>query len=383
MVGGPDSWEARVEEFWARADGTEPAAMLAGMRRLVDERPAGDPIALFEWAGLHDFLGREADAVPLYRQALDGGLTGARRAQALVQLASSLRNVGNPAAAVLLLADVPADPSVGAAVDAFLALALFDAGRPAEALRAALGALAATLPRYGPAVRAYADALVDPVLGSAVLGSAVRDATVLGRTVLDTAVLDTAVLDTAVLDTAVLDTATGPHDGPAVPIRRARRDELALLQEVERAAGQPFRTIGMTAVADDDPPPVDHLQRYQADGRAWVATDDRDAPIGYLLLDVFPGAAFVEQVSVHPAHRGRRIGAALLDAAAAWARDRGLETLALTTFADVPWNAPYYRRIGFRDVTPGAEPDWLRSIRAHEHARGLDNWPRVSLTRPI
>ena len=57
--------------------------------------------------------------------------------------------------------------------------------------------------------------------------------------------------------------------------------------------------------------------------------------------------------------------------------------MTLTTFTDVPWNASYYRRIGFRVVM---EQEWtpgLRRIRDHEAASGLDVWPRVLMRRPI
>ena len=133
--------------------------MLMQMRRLVEERPPDDADALFEWASVHDYLGREHEAVPLYRAALDAGLGGERRPQAVIQLASSLRNVGDPEAAIALLRDQPDDPLTGAAGRAFLALALRDAGRTDEALRVALEALAPTLPRYGRAITGYADAL--------------------------------------------------------------------------------------------------------------------------------------------------------------------------------------------------------------------------------
>ncbi|SDS97132.1 tetratricopeptide repeat protein [Actinoplanes derwentensis] len=151
------SWDQRVDAFWDAADDTRPAAMLQEMRVLVDER--GDADALYEWASVHDFLGREADAVPLYRQALDAGLGAPRRQQAIVQLGSSLRNIGAPAQAVDLLAKQEPDEVVGDAAQAFLALALHDSGRTGEALQVALRALAKTLPLYGRAVTTYADDL--------------------------------------------------------------------------------------------------------------------------------------------------------------------------------------------------------------------------------
>lgn len=129
------------------------------MKSLVDERPVDDAAAVYEWASVHDFVGREAAAIPLYRRALDLGLDGARRPQALIQLASSLRNVGDAREAVLVIEGMDATDVVGDAPQAFLALALFDAGRPGDALRVALSALANTLPMYEHAVRQYASEL--------------------------------------------------------------------------------------------------------------------------------------------------------------------------------------------------------------------------------
>jgi GNAT superfamily N-acetyltransferase len=114
----------------------------------------------------------------------------------------------------------------------------------------------------------------------------------------------------------------------------------------------------MTAVAQDDPPPLEVLAGYQRNGRAWwpPAPGRRRprGPGGVLLVDVVDGAAHVEQVSVHPAHARRRLGSALLETAAAWAAENRLEAVTLTTFTEVPWNAPYYARLGFR-VVPADE----------------------------
>jgi tetratricopeptide (TPR) repeat protein len=155
------SWDDRVALFWASADESKPDLALAAMKRLVEERPDADPDALFEWASVHDFLGREADAIPLYRAALEAGLSGDREPQAVIQLASSLRNVGDASAAVVLLEGRTEDAVTGSAAQAFLALALYDAGRADEALRVSLKALALTLPLYRRAVSSYADELTE------------------------------------------------------------------------------------------------------------------------------------------------------------------------------------------------------------------------------
>jgi ribosomal protein S18 acetylase RimI-like enzyme len=166
-------------------------------------------------------------------------------------------------------------------------------------------------------------------------------------------------------------------------IRTARRAELPALRDIERAAGRSFVDVGMTEIAEDEPPSLEELARYHDGGRVWVATDAADAPIGYLLAEVVDGALHVEQVSVHPRCARRGVGRALLDHAAAVARDAGLAGLTLTTFAEVPWNAPYYERCGFVVLPGDALTPGLRAIREREAAHGLDRWPRVCLRRPV
>ncbi|MGH3833592.1 MAG: GNAT family N-acetyltransferase, partial [Pseudonocardiaceae bacterium] len=95
------------------------------------------------------------------------------------------------------------------------------------------------------------------------------------------------------------------------------------------------------------------------------------------------GNCHVEQISVHPDHARQGLGKTLLDTAAAWAGQHGLAALTLTTYADVPWNAPYYERLGFQVMAADDISDGLRRIREHEQARGLARWPRVTMRRPL
>lgn len=166
-------------------------------------------------------------------------------------------------------------------------------------------------------------------------------------------------------------------------IRTAHLDELPALQDIERAAGQCFREIGIPEIADDEPPSLDELARHQRAGLAWVATDGADAPVAYLIADRVDGNLHVEQVSVHPDTARRGIGRSLLDRLAARAMSEGAPALTLTTFTEVPWNAPYYARLGFvtldeSELTPG-----LERIRRHEAALGLDRWPRTCMRRVL
>src|SRR5688500_10730846 len=89
------------------------------------------------------------------------------------------------------------------------------------------------------------------------------------------------------------------HNG-AMRIRVVRPAELPVLQDIERAAGEAFRDIGMPQIAEDEPLPLQVLAGYQQAGRAWVAADSTDMAVGYLIADVVDGNLHIEQVSVHP-----------------------------------------------------------------------------------
>ena len=86
---------------------------------------------------------------------------------------------------------------------------------------------------------------------------------------------------------------------------------------------------------------------------------------------------------MHPCHARQGIGRRLIDHAAAWARAHELRSLTLTTYLDVPWNAPYYRRLGFRHLSPDEETPGLRMIKRRERAAGLEVWPRTSMSRRL
>ncbi|MEW2221878.1 tetratricopeptide repeat protein [Streptomyces sp. NPDC006990] len=144
----------------------------AAVGELAGELSAGSPQAAFERACAFDSTGLPERAVPLYREALHGGLTGVRRRRAVTQLASSLRNLDRPGESVALLRaelerDIGTDGAAGAheraevvaledAVRAVLALALTDLGRSREAVPLLLTALAPHLPRYQRSMAGYA-----------------------------------------------------------------------------------------------------------------------------------------------------------------------------------------------------------------------------------
>jgi hypothetical protein len=163
-MGGTDpEWEQRSTALWAQLDELEEGEFHGRIEALVAELPPGSAVGLFERAAAQDSTGHPDVAVPLYRAALASGLEGERRRRAVVQMASSLRNLGDPRAAVELLEaeTVRASDGLDDAVATFLALALVDVGREREAVSIALEALSAHLPRYNRSAARYARELLD------------------------------------------------------------------------------------------------------------------------------------------------------------------------------------------------------------------------------
>ncbi|MGA3036093.1 MAG: tetratricopeptide repeat protein [Vulcanimicrobiaceae bacterium] len=164
MVDSNADWEKRLKDLWATLDDRDEQQFVDAMNILVAELPPESAIGLFERACALDSTGHSDLAVPLYKAALDAGVVGERRRRSVIQMASSMRNIGRAEDAVALLSaelDGEADALTGA-VRAVLALCLVDVGREREAVSVALTALAEYLPRYNRSMANYARLLVDP-----------------------------------------------------------------------------------------------------------------------------------------------------------------------------------------------------------------------------
>jgi GNAT superfamily N-acetyltransferase len=166
-------------------------------------------------------------------------------------------------------------------------------------------------------------------------------------------------------------------------IRAARPSDYRLLPDVERQAGERFRQVGMDDIADHEPFDADEVA---AAVMVFVATPDGDQGdelLGYAMVELIDGHAHLEQLSVLPDHGAQGIGTRLLDAVAGWAKSQGHAEVTLTTFRDVPFNAPLYAKRGY-EVVP--EDEWTAALRervAHEATLGLDPSTRVVMRLPL
>ena len=167
---------------------------------------------------------------------------------------------------------------------------------------------------------------------------------------------------------------------PGYVVQPAMPRHLPALPAIEAAAESPFPP-GRLGTATGSTRPAALLHDALVADLLWVALDIEDVPVGFALAFDHGDELHLQEMDVHPDHGRRGLGAALVHHVLAEARRRGLRAVTLTTFADLPWNAPFYRRLGFEVLADAALTPGLRTILAGEAAKGLQQ--RVAMSRRL
>lgn len=168
-----------------------------------------------------------------------------------------------------------------------------------------------------------------------------------------------------------------------VTFRTALRSDLETIVEVEHQADAQFASVGLSAVLDAPQAGIDDHAPAQADGRLVVAQDQTGRILGFARIDLVDAEPHIEQVSVHPDAAGNRLGAKLMAVCEDWAVAHGYERITLCTYRDVPWNAPYYQRLGWQELPEDELGPELRALRHHEHELGLEVQPRLAMAKEL
>lgn len=152
--------------------------------------------------------------------------------------------------------------------------------------------------------------------------------------------------------------------------RPATLADVPALDAIETRAGERFRGVVPEEIAADNVA-ESSLCAAATDGRLFVAQISDGTIAGFALTELLDdGSAHLEELDVLPEHGRRGIGSALLEASCRWAKASGHSGLTLTTYRDVPFNAPYYLRLGFRTLGPEELTPALVAVVEREHKRG-------------
>lgn len=165
-------------------------------------------------------------------------------------------------------------------------------------------------------------------------------------------------------------------------IRPGKTEDIAKLQELERDAAARFRALPDLPPVPDDVTSSEELEEAVGRGLVWVAEVDGEVA-GYAYAAPLEGNLHLEEVSVSRAFGRRGIGRALVRGVIERAKNDGCAGVTLTTFRDVPWNAPFYARMGFRVLEEEELGAGLRAAIEAEGKRGLPVGLRVAMAHDL
>lgn len=165
-------------------------------------------------------------------------------------------------------------------------------------------------------------------------------------------------------------------------IRLAGPEHVAQLPAIERAAATRFGDSLPRSVLSHVTP-VDTLAAAQRSGRLWVALESAGGTVGFAVASACGQRVHLEELDVLPEYGRKGVGSALVEAVEDWALNSDCIEITLTTFRDVPWNAPFYASIGFVAIPDDQlDADLLRRL-ADESALGLERARRVAMRKTL
>ncbi|MEL7128344.1 MAG: GNAT family N-acetyltransferase [Pseudomonadota bacterium] len=166
-------------------------------------------------------------------------------------------------------------------------------------------------------------------------------------------------------------------------IRFANQLDIPALIAADRAASELFRPTGLIPDMATIPEsvPAEVLSAAIEMGMVLVAEDEH-GPIGFVLCQPRGSVLYLDQISVDPAHGRKGLGRILMAHVYMLAEEHKLSAVVLSTFRDLPWNGPFYRRLGFREIARNKMEDWMIEIETVQ-AETLDVEQRCFMRRPV
>jgi GNAT superfamily N-acetyltransferase len=169
----------------------------------------------------------------------------------------------------------------------------------------------------------------------------------------------------------------------AYSIKPATSADIESMRALERRAAQQFRTIGYEFCAGGPVRDVSEHERILACGLTLAAFDAADGLAGFAMFEPLDGEGHLVEIDVDPVHQRQGLSRRLIAGGIDWSRLKGFDGMALTTYRDVPWNAPYYRRLGFEEFKPGPGRKGLLRTITQEAAWGFDFRPRIAMRKRL
>ncbi len=169
-------------------------------------------------------------------------------------------------------------------------------------------------------------------------------------------------------------------------LRDMRDGDAERLAEVDRRADQLFLETGIASIAALATGPRTPFKEFQAmldDCTTYVACPDNGEPVGLAAVQPLDDDIYLRLLAVDPDFGRRGIGSALLQRALEHGRRHGARRCALSTFRDVTFNEPFYRRHGFNELPLGSASARLCQRFEAEVPDGVDPAQRLLMVRDL
>ena len=164
-------------------------------------------------------------------------------------------------------------------------------------------------------------------------------------------------------------------------IRQARSEDIEYLPEIERSAARLFTNyleeLQFPEELLDRSVPIPKLQQAQQENLLWVASDRENIPVGFAYVEKLGEGWHLEELDVRPAYQNQGIGSALVKMVCDRAKEMSISAITLITFREIPWNAPFYKKLGFDAIAFSECSSELQALAIAENQQGLRQDKRV------
>jgi GNAT superfamily N-acetyltransferase len=164
-----------------------------------------------------------------------------------------------------------------------------------------------------------------------------------------------------------------------ISIKLAGSEHLSAIPAIELAASAMFPEADLPVEVRYLVIENQLLQEAQSDARLWVALTDERTPVGFAMAGIIDGGAHLDEMDVVPDFGRQGIGTRLVRTIIDWARSDDHSELTLITFRHLPWNAPFYEKMGFKVMKSSEVGEELASLLQAESEAGIDVHKRVCM----
>jgi len=165
-------------------------------------------------------------------------------------------------------------------------------------------------------------------------------------------------------------------------IRLANLNDLPILQVIEQAASQQFSEFGLDGLENINLS-IETLIEAQERNYVWVITTTTQEIVGFAVVSTSGSYVHLEEIDIHPNYARQGLGRALINSICNWSKTTGFQAITLSTFRDIPWNAPYYERLGFSIIPENRLSEDLLRVQQQETDLGLPTDQRVMMCKQL